>query len=300
MAKSTLTPELLRQPVRRAARSLARLHLLKVLEEAARLEVDVLPGTSPEADDSEAVHDFRVALRRLRSWLQAFRPFLGDTRRSERAMRRLSRVAGVARDLQVQRGTLCEMGNGGTTAALDARRIELQISRDAAQARRRVTRAIIDGLPQAAAGLAAGLHAGEVITDPTMSVAMARLLAERQEQVETSLSRLKRTGQVNAAHRARIAVKRLRYLLESFGRSSRLAAGAVRRLTGVQDELGKLHDTQLLLDRIADRAKPALRVRLRRDIRTGLRRARRLSRSHDITSARQVTTRLIRRLDPRS
>ena len=140
MAKSTLTPEQLGQPARLAARTLARFHLLKVLEEAARLEIragepkaGAATGTAPEADeDPEAVHDFRVALRRLRSWLQAFRPFLDDTvtKGSEGRLRRLSAVAGEARDLQVQRASLREMGQTGhSAAAVDALRIEPRIER---------------------------------------------------------------------------------------------------------------------------------------------------------------------------
>ena len=32
-----------------------------------------------QPDDPEALHDFRVALRRLRSWIRSFRPLLDDT-----------------------------------------------------------------------------------------------------------------------------------------------------------------------------------------------------------------------------
>ncbi len=302
MAKCTLTPELLGQPARLVARILGRLHLLKVLEEAARLVAD---------DDPEAVHDFRVALRRLRSWLQAFRPFLDDTvtKGSEQRLRRLSRVAGEARDLQVQRASLREMaGTDNPVVAAEARRIERRLARDETLARRKLTQRIVENLSKSAVKLAAQLQRGELNAggttpgaEPTMAAAMALLLAERLERMETSLGRLKRAGQIEPAHEARIALKRLRYLLEAFGSSSRLAATAVLRLTEVQDGFGRLHDAQILAQRITGhRAKPALRTRLRRNIQTAFREARRLSRSRDITTARNATIRLIRRLELRN
>jgi CHAD domain-containing protein len=312
MSKSTLTPEQLGQPARLAARTLARFYLLKVLEEAARLEIrpgepkaGAAPGTGPEADeDPEAVHDFRVALRRLRSWLQAFRPFLDDTvtRRSEGRLRRLSAVAGEARDLQVQRASLREMGlAGNSAAAADALRIEPRIAKDEARARRKLTRKLIDDLPKSSASLAAQLQEGELNTGATMAVALAQLLMERLEEMETSLGRLKRVGQIERAHEARITVKRLRYLLEAFGRTSRLAVTAVLRLTEVQDAFGRLHDAQVLAHYVADRReRPALRSRLRRNIQVNFRHAIRVSRSRDIVTAQDATARLIRRLELRS
>jgi len=300
MAKSILTPEMLGQPARLVARSLGLLHLRKVLEEAARLVAD---------DDPEAVHDFRVALRRLRGWLQAFRPLLDDTvtERSEQRLRHLSRVAGKARDLQVQRASLREVeetGNSGVAA--EARRIERLLARDEARARSELMQGVVEDLPTAAAKLAAQLKGGEItpkgtstVADPTMAVAMAQLLAERLVQMEASLGRLKRPGQTEPAHEARIATKRLRYLLEAFGNSSRLAATAVLRLTEVQDEFGRLHDAQILSQRIT-RAKPELRALVRRKIGTAFREAFQLSRSRDIGTAEDATARLIRRLELRS
>jgi len=299
--KATLPPELLGQPAGAVARSIGRLFLRKVLEESARIVAD---------EDPEAVHDFRVALRRLRNWLQAFRPWLEDTVTpgSEQRLRRLSRVAGVARDLQVQRITLREMAEAdGPPLATEARRIELQLDREEARARARLCRRIVEDLSGAAARLASqlqrgGLDAGASAAGPgpSMAVAMAGLLAERLEEVVSSVKRLRRASQTELAHAARIAMKRLRYLLEPFGSSSRLAATAVLRLTAAQDAFGRLHDIQLLARRITGhRAKPAFRAAVRRNLLIAFRDARRLSRSRDIGTAWDATSRLIRRLELR-
>ena len=92
---------------------MARAYLQRALEDAARVEVSVDELTEPAASRAaerrhEAVHDVHVALRRLRSWLRAWRPFLRDTlgRNSERRLTKLSRLAGQVRDLEVQRNWL--------------------------------------------------------------------------------------------------------------------------------------------------------------------------------------------------
>ena len=299
--KATLSPDLLGQPAGAVARSIGRLFLLKVLEEAARITAH---------EDPEAIHDFRVALRRLRNWLRAFGPWLEDTvtPASMQRLRRLSRVAGLARDLQVQRLTLRQMAEAdGPPLATEGRRIELQLDREDTRAREKLARRIVDDLPKSAAKLAAQLHRGGLDAGasaggpgPSMATAMATLLAEHLEEVNASLRRLRNANQTEMAHAARIAMKRLRYLLEPFGSSSRLAATAVLRLTAAQDAFGRLHDIQLLARRITGhRAKPAFRAAVRRHLLTAFREARRLSRSRDIATARDATTRLIRRLELR-
>src|SRR5262249_38366429 len=85
---------LLARPVRTGT----RLRGLELLERAA-LERSRLG----DAADSEAVHDFRVALRRLRSLLKTHRPFLD--KKVEKMRKRLGDVAdltGDARDAEVQ------------------------------------------------------------------------------------------------------------------------------------------------------------------------------------------------------
>src|SRR5215470_20083008 len=86
--------QLLAMPVQEGV----RLRALELLE-AARSERARLD--SPR--DVEAVHDFRVALRRLRSLLKAHRPHLG--KKVEKLRKELGAVAettGQARDAEVQ------------------------------------------------------------------------------------------------------------------------------------------------------------------------------------------------------
>src|SRR6476469_6390304 len=82
-------------PAKRAARVVALGLLRDVLTARDRLD---------DPSDDEALHDFRVALRRLRTWLRAFRPVLRDTLRGK-LVRRLGEIAdatGASRDLEVR------------------------------------------------------------------------------------------------------------------------------------------------------------------------------------------------------
>ncbi|HEX9671310.1 MAG TPA: CHAD domain-containing protein, partial [Thermoanaerobaculia bacterium] len=87
--------DLLGRPPAEAARLLA----LRLLDAAAAAHARLAdPG------DAEALHDFRVAVRRLRSTLRAYRPALAGSlsRRLERQLKKLGRTTGGGRDAEVQ------------------------------------------------------------------------------------------------------------------------------------------------------------------------------------------------------
>ncbi len=90
-----LPQDLLERPVEEAARLIA----LSLLNEAraARARLDQ-PG------DIEALHDFRVALRRLRSILRAYRRYLKDSLSTpmRRRLRALATATGGSRDAEVR------------------------------------------------------------------------------------------------------------------------------------------------------------------------------------------------------
>src|SRR5688572_20639459 len=54
--------------------------------------------------DRTALHNFRVAIRRLRSLLDAYRPWIGRAggKKSRRRLRALTRMTGLSRDAEVQ------------------------------------------------------------------------------------------------------------------------------------------------------------------------------------------------------
>ncbi len=82
------------------ARSGVRVVALKLLDEANDAAPKVVAG-----DDDEALHDFRVAIRRLRSWIRAFGDELDDSvgKKAKRRLKALASATNPARDRQVHR-----------------------------------------------------------------------------------------------------------------------------------------------------------------------------------------------------
>src|SRR5262245_22033311 len=90
-----LEPSLLSKSPEETSRYLS-LYLLQEAEEAlSRLESE---------EDGEALHDFRVALRRLRSVIRAYKPYLkGSAKKKLRGqLSELADSTNAARDLEVQ------------------------------------------------------------------------------------------------------------------------------------------------------------------------------------------------------
>ena len=93
--------DLLDRPAKESARLLALSFLQAATEARQRLE---------DARDREALHDFRVALRRLRSCLRAYGPHLRESvsKKRRRRLRDLAAATGASRDAEVHLAWLHE------------------------------------------------------------------------------------------------------------------------------------------------------------------------------------------------
>ncbi len=248
MAAPRLTPALLAEPAQRAAREIARLRLEAVVATHARL------GT----DDPQALHDVRVALRRLRSWLKAYRPALDDTvtRKSRRSFARLARATNAARDAEVALTWLESQRDLPPAAARGHRELVDRVIAERMQSAHAVDEFLAARLPRAVRRLERqlGTYWLQVPVDgmPSerpMSDLTAKLLRTHAKRFARAFKRARAAHDVGSAHRARIAAKQLRYLLEPLDADTRVA-DLVSRLTTLQDRLGEFHDAQLLAERI--------------------------------------------------
>jgi CHAD domain-containing protein len=182
-------PTLLELPAPAAARRVALGFLEQAEQAAARLG---------DAEDAEALHDFRVALRRLRSSLRQYRPYLRDSVRGkdQRRLRELMAPTSPGRDLEVGIEWLqAEQTTGETTDVPDGGRLEERL-------RSRLTsyRVRLDESPSRyLRGFAEAT--GQLVRH--LSAALAARLAE-----------VRTLADQEQAHRARLVGKQLRYLLE--------------------------------------------------------------------------------------
>ncbi len=239
-------PELDESALRSAARRTARLVALQLLASvrAARDRLDH-PG------DDEALHDFRVAVRRLRSWLRAFRDVLEDTLSPthERKLKRVARATGASRDLEVHiawveerrkalRGTR-RPGADWLLARLRDRKASCDVEL------RRVVDSTIDRTVQRIGSAMESYLTSVVGTEPTFADVVQDLVTARAAKLENALGRITGLGDRAEAHTARIEAKRLRYLLEPLVEPVPATKPIVQRLTELQDHLGELHDAQV-------------------------------------------------------
>ena len=196
--------------------------------------------------EADALHQTRVALRRLRSAFSSFRPLLaGDPRALalSRELRWLAGELGEARDLDV----LIPKLEAHRRARLEpARALALSQARSALKSLR--ARALMLDLAE---WLAIGALRREpadpaLAREPIAALAASLLRGHRK--------RLKRRGQNLSAlddhhrHRARIEAKKLRYATEFFASlwTEKKAKARLRRfleaLEDLQDQLGALND----------------------------------------------------------
>jgi CHAD domain-containing protein/CYTH domain-containing protein len=250
----TPRPSLLQLPAPRAARLLA-LGFLRDAAAAHRRLSD--PG------DGEALHDFRVSLRRLRATLEEHRGVLeGVRKRHRQAVGRLLQSTGSARDAQVHAAAFAALRGrlgGGERAGADGilrRLAEAGEGKADATAAEKAFPRIRRRLEKRLATLTVAVE-----EEPGDATPFAAVLADRVERAAgKAAARVGRAcEEVDpvSVHRARLAVKRLRYLVEPFAPELDGGAGLVALLRAMQDRMGALRDGWLAVQRVAAAAGPA-------------------------------------------
>ena len=191
--------------------------------------------------DAEAMHQLRVAIRRLRTALWLFRPAIRgkDQATINDQLRRLTREVGVARNIDV---VLASMSKG------DPARTHLKRERDRLYAKilkgfdtRRFRLFILD--------LLAWSETGDWRREKKAGMPLARFAAKRLDKLWKMIgergSKL-RSLSLEERHRLRIDSKKMRYALEFLGGIGTLAGDARRdfiaAVEGIQDSLGHLND----------------------------------------------------------
>ncbi len=210
-----------------------------------------------ENSDPEALHDFRVAVRRLRSWLRARKDALNGSipKAAQKDLRRVARLTNDSRDAEVFAAWLASLiptlAPRQRTGArwLHARAVERgRVA--AAAAKERVNRrftsareALEDRLPF----YRQTHHLDEGTNTAPFAAALALELRTHGHGLTRRLDRVRTLTDDEAAHRARIAGKRLRYLLEPVAATVAGGQEVIGQLKDLQDTLGGVHDAHVWL-----------------------------------------------------
>jgi CHAD domain-containing protein len=229
----------------------------RVLRKDALAMLAHVPGTRL-GEDIEALHQMRVATRRMRAGLDMFADVLPVRAQRLRAeLGWLAALLGDVRDLDIQLGRfddwteelpghhrealdeLCDLLTGhreqarrALLEALDSRRYERLVS------------GLVAMLSQGPSSRSSAGRAPAVI-------AMPALIDERHEAARRAARRARRSGVATDYHRLRIRCKRLRYALEfASGLYDGEVKGFVRQMTRLQDALGAMQDAEVASSRL--------------------------------------------------
>lgn len=235
---------------RRAARRALAVHAGQFRhEEAAARQGDV-----------EAIHQLRVATRRLRALLRLFAPVLPVSlvARGRHGLRRLGRAIGAVRDLDVLDLALLARSrklDAETRVALEPIREELSQRRSAALAglmselddpRTRRLLAMLEELPAKRLSPRGAVRLGDVAGTLVQPHLRAVLRAGRDIDADAPDA---------ALHRLRVRVKRLRYACETLsGLRENGLAPVIERLRALQDVLGEHQDAVTQMRWLRERA----------------------------------------------
>jgi len=251
-------PSLLDLPLEQALRRLVRRHVAAAARGLERAQ---------EPDDHKGLHAFRVAIRRLRSLLRDYRPWLGRAagRKLRRRLRNLTRATNDARDAHVQLTWLAAQA-----ASLDAEdRPGLAWMRRKLRGRRRgASRSAVKQLARdftrATGRLERRLRKLDDSGGTPFRAAFAEVFEPSASRFRVHLAAITGPGDDRNIHRTRIQAKRLRTLVEPLRRLSDEARAVDKRLKKLQILLGELHDIQVIEAELAAAIEEAAGEKARR------------------------------------
>jgi CHAD domain-containing protein len=207
------------------------------------------------------VHQLRIALRRLRSWIHVYRPVLDDTlrRRTTRRLRRLARATRSLRDLDVQIAWLrAERRALGDSRLEAARWVARILKTERKRTARYLKRALARDFARCERALRRELTFYVVTLDvrttertDSMRAVTSELLQQEAERLDRALERIRSADDTRRLHRARITAKRTRYVMEALAAQMPPLGSVADDLARFQDVVGELRDAQLLAHRVA-------------------------------------------------
>lgn len=213
--------------------------------------------------DADAIHDARVATRRIRALLEV----IGDDRSANyvalaQEMRSLGRALGEARDLDV----IVELFEDKIWQVPDAARAVVALSRVAERERATARRDVIKTIERSpladfAPSAFRRLHAWRPGTSASIGTTLRRRMHTQSTKLSEAVEHASGVYFPNRAHEVRIHAKRLRYLVElaSAERGSR-DDRELTVLKRVQSVLGHVHDRELLMQRLDQSGEPSAEV----------------------------------------
>ena len=207
-----------------------------------------------DQDDTEALHDFRVALRRLRTHLETHKEYLGRSRANKmrKSLSELVSSTNTSRDLEVQREWIEQQMRDERVSQIQREGLKLILTQFYGNGQNGTSRSELEPIKSRFAMI------GDKFAQPSGSipessgpssgvVAVTRAaLRKHAAKLRHQLGQIESVDSVRATHRARLALKRLRYILEPLAKIIPDARELVGEFKTMQETLGSLRDLQIL------------------------------------------------------
>lgn len=225
------------RPITAVARTLIQSRLTEASRACARLN---------SGEDGEALHDFRVALRRTRSLIRASRPWLDPwiDGRARRGLRELAASTNRGRDIEVQREWL-----NAYTPARPAQAARQWLIEHLEEGLAGQTASVLEGLPERFAAIEQHLKGRGRRLDLSEVPSFAEVWRlQLRAECSAYMRALEQAAmEVEAVHAARIAGKRVRYLLEALRSVHPSTPELLNELKAGQELMGRVHDLEVFL-----------------------------------------------------
>lgn len=236
-------------PMSEAGRKTLRFHFYRMLENESGTRL---------GEDIEALHDMRVATRRMRSAIPIFAPYFEKriVKRFNKDLRRTGRALGRVRDLDVfmeKAQAYLSSGEGLDSTALDPLISNWEDEREAA---RRVMLKYLEGnkynqfveeFTEFLVTEGAGALDQEMDMPSSYYVFQAvPLLVYQRDSVVRGYAHIIEDAPLNTLHALRIDIKRFRYALEFFEEVlGDNVKEVIKHAVSLQDHLGDLNDADV-------------------------------------------------------
>ncbi len=239
------------------ARYSARVILIRLIE-----SLDTRRQAYLEAPDVERLHDLRVAMRRVRSFVRTYRELFRGTKLKPllRRLRRTAKATNKARDIDVQLEWLRAQAESlrpeerpGLSWLSD--RLEAEARAQYQRARRGIKAELKkfskDGIEISLSSYRVPVDHASPEGEDAFGEALASALEEGLAELHQLLGTRDDRGLFDRSHAARLAGKRLRYLIEPVVDELPGGKAFLKQLKRLQDDLGELNDARVHAEEVA-------------------------------------------------
>jgi len=214
---------------------------------------------SVEKGDVRALHQARVASRRLRELVPLLQLEQGSSRKLGRRLRKVTNRLGTVRELDVLLILIDELHVSGRRGSGGLGRVGVRVSKSRDQARKRLLArfpiAAMARLGRKLDRIVAALQEAERASSKTTvrswRWAIDARVAKRAARLASAMGEAGALYLPERLHAVRIASKKLRYAVELSTEASGGHGGTdLRVLKRSQELLGRMHDVQMLIDQV--------------------------------------------------